>query len=658
MNKYTGRPHVSSYINSSVTATTCITTVTDRIVCNMSDDTTAMELTSCLGREAERSQFNNWSTETTRVFGTENTSKMDLTSAHGIGISAHVRNSNTDMFASQLQSALNTIAEVGNKTKVFSGDDDTADMEFTACLTSNLAQLKYDVTGESPNPEDVNSERPLVQSWLTARDTTKCIDTDMEITLCNINMKGQRNCTSPLPMVDSRAFLKKLACGNNISSSQIITQSNICNRLDAERNEDGTATFKIDAQAFLNKLKGASSTREGDNIWNTDVRTRERKTTEGSEDMEFTACLNQICSDVCHEEHVSTQPSYQKILDTGQENITATEVFVDDMSNKKAPEHISLNSEETRIFHPEEENMEFTACISGTLKETSYFEEETLPVADKTKVFNSEENMEFTACFDGTLKSKASLSEDVSILGDRTKIFDSVETNNMELTTCVDGTATDTTVTAQDDTNFNENALIFESNRRIEGVQVTTGKLSTEETFPGNDFDNQQAESTTIPEEHSKGSKPRKRSHPNSDANTVQSRCLPIDYNTNAEEESQTILSAIIDGLKGLDGPKDNTNNAKRNENLENQKISEEIEHDIPIPVPEEVTGLKGLMTKVKKARKSIGPGETTCVFTSEMALAEMDLTTCIGGNDSYGSLEKSPAKQENGIQVRNVPPF
>ena len=58
-------------------------------------------------------------------------------------------------------------------------------------------------------------------------------------------------------------------------------------------------------------------------------------------------------------------------------------------------------------------------------------------------------------------------------------------------------------------------------------------------------------------------------------------------------------------------------------------------------------------MNKVKKARKSIGSGETTCVFTSEMTLAQMDLTTCIGGNDLHGSSEKSPVKQEKNLQVR-----
>ena len=312
MNKYTGKPHVSSYVNSSMTATMCKTTSTDHPVCNSSNDTTAMELTACLGRETERCTFNNWSTETTRVFGTENTSKMDLTFGHEIGINAHVRNVNTHVFASQLQLALNTVTEVGNKTKVFSGDDDTADMEFTACLTSSLAQLKCGITAESPKPEDVNCQRSLVPSSTTPHDTTKCIDADMEITLCNINSKNQPNSTSPVPIVDSQAFLKKLTCGNS-SSSQNTTQ---CNHLDVERNEDGTISFKIDAQAFLNKLKGTSSTREGSNIQDTDIPTRERKTTEGSEDMEFTACLNQISSDMCHEELNSIQPSYQKILNS------------------------------------------------------------------------------------------------------------------------------------------------------------------------------------------------------------------------------------------------------------------------------------------------------------------------------------------------------
>ena len=626
MNKYTGRPHVSSYVNNSVTATICKTKSTDHIVCNSSDDTTVMELTACIGRETER--FNKWSTETTRVFGTQNTSKMDLTSGHDIGINVHVRNANDHVFASQLQSALNTVAEIENKTKVFGGDDDTADMEFTACLTSNLAQLKCGVTGESPNPEDMNCKSSLVQSCATPLDTTKRIDADMEITLCNINTKSQPNSTSPLPMVDSQAFLKKLTCGN-ISSSQ----NNTCNRLDVEGNEDGIASFKIDSQAFLNKLKGGSSAKES-NIQDTDVPTRERKTTEGSEDMEFTACLNQISSDMCHEELVSTQPSDQKILGTKPVNISAAQVLVADISNKKASEHVALNSEQTHIFHPEEENMEFTACISGTLKEASHVEEQTSPEADKTKVFSSEENMEFTACFGGSLKSNASLSEDVSISGDRTKIFDSVEKDNMEFTTCIDTVARYTTVPDKDGPNLNENAMIFESDRRIEGVQVLAGKLSTEETSNG--FDNgREAGSTAIPEEHSKGLKPRKRAHPHSDANTV---------------PSLTEHSPIIDERTGLDS---NETNTECDENSEDMKTSKEIESDLPSPVPEEVTGLKGLMNKVKKARKSIGSGETTCVFTAEMTLAQMDLTTCIGGNDLYGSSEKSPVKQKKDIQVR-----
>ena len=766
MNKYTGKPRVLSYVNSSLTATTCKTTSTEHTVCNSSDDTTAMELTACLGLETERCTFSNWSTETTRVFGTENTSKMDLTFGHEIGINAHVRNANTHVFPSQLQSALNTVTGVGNETKFFSGDDDTADMEFTACLTSNLAQLKCGVTAESPKPEDVNCQRSLVPSSATPYDITQCIDADMEITLCNINNKSQPNSTSPVPIVDSRAFLKKLTCGNS-SSSQNTTQNNICNPLDVERNGDGIASFKIDAQAFLNKLKGTSSTREGSNIQDTDIPTRERKTTEGSEDMEFTACLNQISSDVCHEELNLIQPSYQKILDstspapvvdsgsflkkltcgnisssqnTTQNNIcnpldvernedgiasfkidaqaflnklkgtsstregsniqdteiptrernttegsedmefTAclnqissdvcheelhstqpnyqkileTEVLVDDTSNKKAPEHIPPDPEQTHIFHHEEENMEFTSCISGTLKEASRVEEQTSPVTDKTKVFSSEENMEFTACFGGTLKSNDFLSEDVSILGDKSKIFDSVENDNMEFTTCLDTAAGYTTIAEKDNANFSGNALIIESESKMEGVQVMSGKLSTEKTFPDNDFDNgREAGNTATLEEHSEGLKPRKRAHPNSDANTFKNGCGPIDYNRNANEESQKELSLIIDKSKGVDGPKDNTNNTKRDKNWEDTKTSEEIEPDLPSPVPEEVTGLKGLMNKVKKARKSIGSGETTCVFTSEMTLAQMDLTTCIGGNDLHGSSEKSPVKQEKNLQVR-----
>ena len=486
-------------------------------MCNSSDDTTAMELTACLGRETERCTFNNWSTETTRVFGTENTSKMDLTFGHEIGINAHVRNANTHVFASQLQSALNTVTEVGNKTKVFSGDDDTADMEFTACLTSNLAQLKCGVTTESPKPEDVNYRRSLVPSSATAHDTTKCIDADMEITLCNINSKSQPNSTSPVPIVDSRAFLKKLTCDNS-SSSQNTSQNNICNPLDVERNEDGIASFKIDAQAFLNKLKGTSSTREGSNIRDTDIPTRERKTTEGSEDMEFTACLNQISSDVCHEELDSIQPSYQQILDsTSPAPAVDSGAFLKKLTCDNIPS--SQNSTQNNICNPldVERNEDgiasfkidaqaFLNKLKGTssTREGSNIQDTEIPTRERNTTEGSED-MEFTACLnqissdvcheelqstqpnyqkiletevlvDDTSNKKA--PEHIPPDPEQTHIFHH-EDEDMEFTSCISGTLNGASRVEEQTSPVTDKTKVFSSEENMEFTACFGGTLKS-----------------------------------------------------------------------------------------------------------------------------------------------------------------------------------
>ena len=212
VNKYSGLPHVTpaTGVSSSVTNTHCSGATANHTIIYGNTDAAAMEMTISLGGVADQSAYINWSTETTRVFGTGNTSRMDET------VVGTFKNSNTHpskQFTSALQSALNTVAKVEGQTRIFSGDEDTADMEFTACLTSNLGPFK--------TQSSLNATSPPVSS--SPGDVTKHIDADMEFTLCNINVKPlpvTSEIASPATKVDSQAFLKKLIGGKRHTDSR------------------------------------------------------------------------------------------------------------------------------------------------------------------------------------------------------------------------------------------------------------------------------------------------------------------------------------------------------------------------------------------------------------------------------------------------------
>ena len=654
VNKYSGLPHVTpaTCASSSVTKTRCSGATANHTIIYGNTDAAAMEMTIGLGGVADQSAYKNWSTETTKVFETGNTSRMDET----VGT---FKNSNThpsQQFTSELQSALNTVAMVEGQTRIFSGDEDTADMEFTACLTNNLGPLK--------TQSSLNATSPPVSS--SPGDVTKHIDADMEFTLCNINVKPApmtSEIASPATKVDSQAFLKKVIGGNNTPTQDENEQSNTQNATETvpgKKDDVSTSSFKIDAQAFLSKLMtGAPSAQTQIDVQNVDTPVRERTTTEGSEDMEFTACINQLGTVNYHVPGATPQCGEKtRIFDTNEENMEFTTCITQTMKdvNNTDTEHSPPISDKTKMFSSTEENMEFTTCINQTMKDvnsTYHSEDHSPPMVDKTKIFNSnEENMEFTTCITETMKKVVvtQVAEEMSVaVVDKTKIF---EEDNMEFTTCLgQAKLKESKMDISKDIHTESNTpKTLDVNQDNDDTEIILGKTMADNIIlPENtdikaELNNVQVERTTSPESAAKS---RKRSHPNVgtevDGGGIQVNEVLHDQLFHQDDKDQAVVN--------------HNNKTKQIDDTEDiDMISEETEPkflDSPVREQEVTTGLKGLMSKVKKARKSIEPGETTTVFNGEMTLAQMDLTTCTGGIESRENTAKIPSLGEIQVQVR-----
>ena len=682
VNKYTGLPHMNG-VSNSVTTTHCSSATANRTIICGNTETAAMEMTVGTGGIADQSAYKNWSTETTRVFGTGNTSRIDSTFVTG---TEAVRNSNhqssSQHLASQLHSALNTVAMVERQTRIFSADEDTADMEFTACLTSNLGPLKLSQpAGDNVTSPPVSSTGP--------RDVTKYFDADMEFTLCNISIKNQaadiETRASPSAKVDSQAFVKKLTSRNNLLSQNETKQNNIKNTEETVNEKKGnTSSFKIDAQAFLSKLMTSAPAETKILSQNVDAPSRERTTTEGSEDMEFTACINQIGNGISPVSEAALLPEEKtRICEPDQENMeftTCLDQTTKDVNNAKphTEEHSPPICGKTKIFNSNEDNMGFTTCISQTLKAVTlpHTEEHSPPVADKTKIFNSnEEHMEFTTCINQnqTMKDATSITihteEQSPPMADKTKIFNSNE-QHMEFTACITDTMKSVTVaqvTKANSTTIADQTKIFEEdnmefttcfaqeksgesttdnvkegiisktpetigvNQDDEDTEVILAKsILPENTNNKMDLLNKQAIECTSDTEGIV--KSRKRSHPNMDAEVYADR-----LQDQASDSKSNVMTP---------------NEITESINM----ISEETEPklpDSPVREQEVTTGLKGLMSKVKKARKSIGHGETASIFNDDVPLAQMDLTTCTGGIDSRENTAKILSLKERQSRVR-----
>ena len=427
-----------------------------------------------------------------------------------------------------------------------------------------------------------------------------------------------------------------------------------------KKDDVGTSSFKIDAQAFLSKLMtGAPRAQTQIDVQHVDAPSRERTTTEGSEDMEFTACINQLGTVTSHVSGATPQYGEKtRIFDTNEENMEFTTCITQTMKdvNSTDIEHSPPTCNKTKIFSSTEENMEFTTCINQTMKDansTHHSEDLSPPMADKTKIFNSnEENMEFTTCITETMKSveMTQVTEEISVaMADKTKIF---EKDNMEFTTRFGQVRSkESKIDISKDIHTESNTReTLDVNQDNDDTEIILGKTTVDNIIlPGNtDF---KAELKNVPGVERPTSpqsvaKSKKRCHLNIDTEVdgggIHVSKVLHDQLFHRDDKDQAVVTDIK--TKQIDVTEDIN------------MISEETEPkfpDSPVREQEVTTELKGLMSKVKKARKSIGSGETTTIFNGEMTLAQMDLTTCTGGIESRENTAKIPSLGEIQVQVR-----
>ncbi len=366
-------------------------------------DNAAMELTACVGGVAGQSTFSNWSTETTRVFENGYTSRMDLTGDVA-----------DNPLASQLRSALNAVAE---KTRVFSTEEDTGNMEFTACIPSNLIPVQNEqgktltelVPVRFTSTEQGVPSAPASEATLVETEYTQAMDRATK--------------------VDSLSFLQKMGIGNSAASlsvlgNQVDSQAQTCI---SQAHTVDRQPEKISSERFLSHFMGNVAVHEnsGDtsaqmpvkpgDFTELDETSRKRTITESSEEMEFTACVNPTVSDAVRPAPVETTNKSGSIsqdentepttgfIQLNPENIERTDdqdptandgtqlcgseegniiVTLDDRKGDVVPsaqvglepetdtagDHGTVSADKTRIFDAEEENMEFTSCITQSVR--------------------------------------------------------------------------------------------------------------------------------------------------------------------------------------------------------------------------------------------------------------------------------------------------
>ncbi len=360
-----------------------------------------MEMTTCVGAGLanNKSMFKNWSTETTRVF---DTSAMEMTEAIG----------QENKLSSELQSALREV--VADRTRMFSGEEETAEMEFTACLTNTV------------NPIQVNLND---QQTLNAADAP------------TPSPKLEDNLGSNPPLVDSQAFLQKLGFGSQVGVPQMpMTATQNVSKLETFPEVQESPSVKIDAQSFLSKMMQSKPPVTEAAIKKPSP-VRDRTFTQGSDEMEFTACLtNTNLQDV--QNIGDTQGKRTESLDSALHVVTPyPDTDPDDsvVSFKFKPD--------ATIALPGGEDMEFTTCLTGI---QSVGERQNVTASTKTDdsgisfkpnatiMMPQGEDMEFTTCLRGTQAVGETLSVGPSTKGNTTVHFESDTSWQMEFTACVD----------------------------------------------------------------------------------------------------------------------------------------------------------------------------------------------------------------------------
>ena len=336
-----------------------------RIFAN-SDDTGAMEMTACIGAGLvnNKSMFKNWSTDTTRVF---DTSSMEMTQVVG----------QEDKLSSELKSALKEV--VADRTRMFSGDEETAEMEFTACLTNTVNQIQVNQNsnqrqqcGDAPTPVVAGSMPSSKQD---------------DIPTCNPTL------------VDSQAFLQKMGFGTHAEEPQMsVNTAQKMGKLDMLTKVQESPSVKIDAQSFLSKMMQSKPQVEKEEAKMKASPVRDGTFTQGSDEMEFTACLSNTTFQGV-QNIGPTQSKMSLALDTTLTYDAASRISP--TPNNEGDDSVVSFKPNATIMLPQGEDMEFTTCMAG-IQNVSEKNVTTSTKANTTVHFDSDMSgqMEFTACVD------------------------------------------------------------------------------------------------------------------------------------------------------------------------------------------------------------------------------------------------------------------
>ena len=294
---------------------------------------------------------------------TDDNADMEMTACHSAQLQS--QDSAKKIDALSFLSALNATNQsqedqttvVGEKTRCYNNDEETAAMEMTACHSAVLQQMapqsmnsgrKGQPQNETPVKKiDALSFLSMLQDQNSAFESekTRCFDKDEET-----------------------AAMEFTACHNNI-----LQQEEPC----SQKGHSEAPVKKIDALSFL------SSLREEPSVWDNE-KTRCFDKDEETAAMEMTACHTANLHQV--EPHIKANQSGQPTSDTPVKKIDALSF----LSTLKQQDSV-LNSEKNRCFGKDEDTaaMEFTACHNNILSQVAPSQQH---LAESTRVFPSNKN--------------------------------------------------------------------------------------------------------------------------------------------------------------------------------------------------------------------------------------------------------------------------
>ena len=399
-----------------------------------SSSSAEMEFTECL-------QSNQSHEDKTRVFSSEE-GGMDLTGCHGEKNTNYVvdkasilsTNNRETEITSRVESNTDSY-DAADRTRVFSPKD--GDMEITTCM-----DIKKDMLSASSNVDTrILPERDQGNLTKVFSDTMG----DMEITACMGVRKDAVNSTLnvSVSLGKEQGDRTKVFSAGDGDMEMTVCQSEAANKTLPSSAQDTTIQDKnpelmektkvfssddMEMTACLDDVVSAVNktllaTTSGEATKHLEEKTAEltektRVFSSNDGDMEMTSCLGEIAGTA---EEISSI-TLGKV--TSKRSYSTTEEKI-----SESPE--SPEIETTKVLSANEGDMELTACL-----------QETTANSNKTEVFAANEgNMEITCVTDKTESEfSASESDEMSRknneVGDKTQVF-SADDGDMEMTSCL-----------------------------------------------------------------------------------------------------------------------------------------------------------------------------------------------------------------------------